>query len=183
MNHTVPSRIHPLMAVAAFSLTLVSLVGAASILGLLPNSQARGGVPTEISAAAMPATQIGQPLTAQLQPAQQQQQPQQPQQQFQQQQEQQPRVVEHRTVVHHTYAPARQSNRDDRPTRVVQAPAPVQQAAPQNSAVGIGLGAVVGGLLGNQVGGGRGKTIATVAGALGGAYAGNEIAKRNQQQP
>lgn len=183
MEHTLPHRIHPLMAVAAFSLTLVSLVGAASILGLLPNSQAKGGVPTEISAMATPAPQIGQPLTASLQPAQQQYQPQQYQQpQYQQsqyqQQPQQPRVVQHRTVVHHTYAPARQSSRDDNPTRVAQAP--VQQAAPQNSAVGIGLGAVVGGLLGNQVGGGRGKTIATIAGAMGGAYAGNEIAKRNQ---
>jgi uncharacterized protein YcfJ len=180
MDHTVPNRIHPLMAVAAFSLTLVSLVGAASILGLLPNSQAKGGAPTELSAAATPAPQIGQPLTAQMQPQLQQQlQPQLQQQQQQQQPVQRPRVVEHRTIVHHTYAPARQSSRDDSAPRVAQAP--VQQAAPQNSAVGIGLGAVVGGLLGNQVGGGRGKTIATIAGAMGGAYAGNEIAKRNQQ--
>lgn len=60
--------------------------------------------------------------------------------------------------------------------------APAQQAAPakQNSAVGIGIGAVVGGLLGNQVGSGDGKTLATVAGAVGGAYVGNEIAKKNQ---
>ena len=173
MEHTVPNRIHPLMAVAAFSLTLVSLVGAASILGLLPNSQAKNGAQTEIGAMAAPAPQIGSPYgspsAAQLQ--------QQPQ--IQPQPVQQPRVVEHRTIVHHTYAPARQSSRDDSPARVAQAP--VQQAAPQNSAVGIGLGAVVCGLLGNQVGSGRGKTIATIAGAMGGAYAGNEIAKRNQQ--
>jgi outer membrane lipoprotein SlyB len=39
---------------------------------------------------------------------------------------------------------------------------------------GVG-GAVVGGLLGNQVGSGRGRTLATVAGAVGGAYAGNRI--------
>ena len=45
-------------------------------------------------------------------------------------------------------------------------------------AIGIVGGAVVGGLLGNQVGGGRGKDIATVAGAVGGAVAGNEIEKR-----
>lgn len=45
---------------------------------------------------------------------------------------------------------------------------------------GIGMvgGAVVGGLLGNQIGGGSGKDIATVAGAVGGAVAGNEIEKR-----
>lgn len=48
----------------------------------------------------------------------------------------------------------------------------------QGGAVGIVGGAVVGGLLGHQVGGGRGKDIATVAGAVGGAVAGNEIQKR-----
>ena len=45
-------------------------------------------------------------------------------------------------------------------------------------AIGIIGGAVVGGLLGNQVGDGRGKDLATVAGAVGGAMAGNEIQKR-----
>ena len=38
-------------------------------------------------------------------------------------------------------------------------------------------GGVVGGLLGNQVGGGTGKKIATVAGAAGGAYAGHQAEK------
>jgi outer membrane lipoprotein SlyB len=42
-------------------------------------------------------------------------------------------------------------------------------------AAGIIAGGVVGGLLGNQIGRGRGKTVATVAGAAGGAYAGNKI--------
>jgi outer membrane lipoprotein SlyB len=50
------------------------------------------------------------------------------------------------------------------------------------SASGVGGvgGAVVGGLLGNQVGSGRGRTLATVAGAVGGAYAGNRI-ERNMK--
>jgi outer membrane lipoprotein SlyB len=47
---------------------------------------------------------------------------------------------------------------------------------------GSGLGAVgggvVGGLLGNQVGAGRGKDVMTVVGAVGGALAGNEVEKR-----
>jgi uncharacterized protein YcfJ len=42
------------------------------------------------------------------------------------------------------------------------------------------VGAVVGGVLGNQVGQGSGKTVATILGALGGGYLGNEIAKKNQ---
>lgn len=51
--------------------------------------------------------------------------------------------------------------------------------APGESGVmGIAGGAVAGGVLGHQVGGGRGKDIATVVGAVGGAIAGNEIEKR-----
>ncbi len=41
--------------------------------------------------------------------------------------------------------------------------------------VGMIAGGVVGGLLGHQVGGGRGKDVATIAGAAGGAYAGHTI--------
>jgi len=48
--------------------------------------------------------------------------------------------------------------------------------------VGTAIGAVAGGLLGNQVGGGRGKTLATVAGAVGGGYAGNRI-EASRQKP
>lgn len=44
---------------------------------------------------------------------------------------------------------------------------------------GMVVGAVVGGLLGNQVGGGNGRKLATVAGAVGGAYAGREIDRRH----
>ena len=53
-----------------------------------------------------------------------------------------------------------------------------QRPAAQGSGLGIATGAVVGGLLGNQVGGGNGRTLATVAGAVGGGYAGNVIEKR-----
>jgi outer membrane lipoprotein SlyB len=46
---------------------------------------------------------------------------------------------------------------------------------------GTGIGAVAGGvagaLIGNQFGGGTGRTVMTIAGAGGGAYAGNEIEK------
>ena len=40
-------------------------------------------------------------------------------------------------------------------------------------------GAIVGGVLGHQIGSGRGNDAATVAGAIGGAVAGNEIEKRH----
>ncbi len=45
----------------------------------------------------------------------------------------------------------------------------------QGSALGMIGGGVVGALLGNQVGRGTGRDIATIAGAAGGAYAGNRI--------
>lgn len=51
---------------------------------------------------------------------------------------------------------------------------PVTQAA-KPSGLGAVAGAVVGGVLGHQIGGGDGKKVATVAGAVGGAYAGNAI--------
>ncbi|MFG6467807.1 glycine zipper 2TM domain-containing protein [Pelomonas baiyunensis] len=50
----------------------------------------------------------------------------------------------------------------------------------QSSGVGAVGGAVVGGLLGNMVGGGNGRKLATVAGAVGGGYAGNEIEKNQK---
>src|SRR5690348_2488251 len=59
----------------------------------------------------------------------------------------------------------------------------VTQTAPpkdQHRIAGTAIGAVVGGLLGNQVGGGKGKTLATVAGAVGGGYAGNRIEASRQ---
>lgn len=40
---------------------------------------------------------------------------------------------------------------------------------------GMVVGALVGGLVGNQIGGGRGRDLATVAGVVGGGYAGREI--------
>ena len=50
----------------------------------------------------------------------------------------------------------------------------------EHKITGTALGAVAGGLLGHQVGGGSGKKIATAAGAVGGAVAGRKI-QENQQ--
>lgn len=52
----------------------------------------------------------------------------------------------------------------------------------RNTTGGAVTGAVVGGLIGNQVGGGDGKKLATVAGAVGGAYVGKEIAENSERQ-
>ena len=42
------------------------------------------------------------------------------------------------------------------------------------------VGGVAGGLLGNQIAKGNGRTIATIAGAAGGAYVGNEVEKKSK---
>ncbi len=51
----------------------------------------------------------------------------------------------------------------------------------KNQVGGAVVGGVVGGLLGHQIGGGKGKTLATVGGAAAGAFAGHEIQKQHQQ--
>jgi len=51
----------------------------------------------------------------------------------------------------------------------------------QHNIAGTAIGAVAGGLLGHMVGGGKGKTLATVAGAVGGGYAGNRIENAHHQ--
>ena len=204
---TTTSRIHPLMAAAAVSVIVVSLAGAAAITGLLPSSHGapEAGVntaqvnpaygPTAAPALPMAAAApqglqpvqggyaqpvqgayaqpvaasyvqpgYAQPAVASAQPA--------------------PVVIEKtvikevpakpavKHVVHHTnYA------RNDAP-RYYDQPAP--RPAPQPNYVAIGTGAVVGGLLGNQVGSGNGRKLATVAGIIGGGMLGNQIANQNR---
>lgn len=50
----------------------------------------------------------------------------------------------------------------------------------KNRILGTATGAVIGGVLGNQVGDGNGKKLATVVGAAAGGYAGNKIQQRAQ---
>ena len=155
------NRIHPMVAVAAASVTLVSLLGIAALTGILPSSHG-SAVNTPSLASQTPYESAPAPIAVQKP------------------------VVRHTTnnLANHTQ---QQSNgqfaQGDGQQQPAPAPAPVQQkqaAAPHNSPIGIGVGAVIGGLLGNQVGSGDGKTLATIAGAVGGGYVGNEVAKRNQ---
>ena len=61
----------------------------------------------------------------------------------------------------------------------VQKQAPVKD---EHRIAGSVIGGVAGGLLGSTIGGGKGKTVATVAGAAGGAYAGNQVQKNMQEK-
>lgn len=49
----------------------------------------------------------------------------------------------------------------------------------KTSKIGMVGGAVVGGVLGNQVGGGTGKTLATIGGAAAGGYVGDKIEQKH----
>jgi outer membrane lipoprotein SlyB len=53
----------------------------------------------------------------------------------------------------------------------------VKEKAGDSGAVGLIAGGVAGALLGRQIGGGRGKDVATLAGAAGGAFVGDKIEK------
>ncbi|MBB6246813.1 glycine zipper 2TM domain-containing protein [Rhodanobacter sp. A1T4] len=56
------------------------------------------------------------------------------------------------------------------------------QSQDSHRLIGTGVGAVAGGLLGHQVGGGKGKTLATVGGAVAGGVVGNQVQKNAQNQ-
>lgn len=174
---TTTTRIHPLMAGAAISATVLCLVGAASIAGILPNSRATNtpvpAVATDLAANNLVAPQavaqavtpvaapVAAPVVAQAAPA--------------------PAPVVHKRVVHRV-AQARPASRDD--DYAYREPVRQQQPTPapaQPNYVGIGTGAVIGGLIGNQVGGGRGKALATVAGVIGGGFLGNAVQNQVQQ--
>ncbi|WP_315968020.1 glycine zipper 2TM domain-containing protein [Acidovorax bellezanensis] len=163
------NRIHPLMAGAAISVMLVSLLGAAVLTGVLPNSQATASPAPSITAPAPaiapspPAQQFVPPVMAAAE--------------NRDVSTVRKSVVHHRPV-QHAQTPSNQQYAQA-PAYQQQPPASTQPApAAQSSPIGIGVGAVVGGLLGSQIGGGNGKTLATIAGAVGGGFLGNEVAKR-----
>ena len=195
------SRIHPLMAGAAVSVTLVSLLGVAALSGLLPTSHGSAAPQSESSAALVaPATpgMVNQPVAATLTAApiaqngaapvlvktaagyQYMQPVTAPTTAYSLANDAPARqdVYVHHTAPHHHYTQTvaqadtgyRGEPRYNQP--VYQAPA--RTASP----VGIATGAVIGGLLGNQVGGGNGRTLATVAGAVGGGYLGNVVGQK-----
>jgi uncharacterized protein YcfJ len=178
----IANRIHPVMAAAAVSVIIVSLAGAAAITGILPSSHgapesqmntlppqtpayalAPAGAPGQMAPGMMPgapgAASYAQPAPVVAQ--------------------QQPQVIKEVVIreverpqpkpVHHHH------------TQVVYRDAPASQQQPaQPNYIGIGTGAIIGGLIGNQVGGGNGKKLATVAGVIGGGMIGNEVANRNR---
>lgn len=199
-----PARKHPLAIAAAASVIVVSLVGTAAILGWLPSSNSTALQSAAVTAPLpMPVQQplaptatrvdgaMQAPVAAPLQvnatrfqtadgrtfeevnPVEPRAVP---------QVTNKPAPVAHHKVVHHAAQPS-----EYQPQYAQQAPAPsphtVGNYVSDMSPVGTGIGAVAGGMLGNQVGGGNGKKLATVAGVLLGGYVGNEVAHDRNPVP
>ncbi|MDP2171799.1 MAG: glycine zipper 2TM domain-containing protein [Rhodocyclaceae bacterium] len=176
---TTTSRLHPLVAVAAVAVTLLSLTGIAAMTGYLPTgkaatgeSTAAGAVPSNAAGAAgavPPAPTLAQPANEIVPTG---------------------KKVEKpapKPVAKLAQAPATPA-----PPPPVAAPAPCQTCgvidnvrevtqAGEGSGLGAVAGGVIGGILGNQIGGGTGNKIATVAGVAGGAYAGHQVEKSQKK--
>lgn len=181
------SRIHPLFAAAAVSVIAVSATGIAALTGALPSSKAESlaqanpmGLSAQQTIGARQAFDAQQ-LAAAQQPALMAE----PAPVVRQAAAQPERVIVREKIVYREAAPRKTVRKEParsyaaRHQEPVYAPAPVVQERKPNY-VAIGTGAVVGGLIGNQIGGGNGKKLATLAGVIGGGYIGNEIANRNK---
>ena len=194
-------RHHPLLLLAALAVVLFCLVGTAAIMGWIPSSiggnDSRQLTEAERAALAASLPSGGQPHApgatgaemaalapqgaagaAPSMPA-------------------APVYPAQQVAQGHAPAPAERYAPEPEPApRTTVKPKPVQVAAAepkwcgncgniesvraikqraQGSGLGAAGGAVIGGLLGNQVGGGTGRQLATVAGAVGGAVVGNQV--------
>lgn len=204
---TTAKRIHPLVAGAAVSVILVSLVGVAAMTGLLPNSHGNGAPTAAASPAITTPAAAAAPIDTSASDASRAASKAVDDKYAQADEPVQSKPVHKRAATQHVARPTRVASADPTvtapppapmaspsyappPPPVAQAPACYDcgrviavnaiQSQPQTSGVGGIGGAVVGGLLGNQVGNGNGRTLATIAGAVGGAYAGNEVEKRTK---
>jgi outer membrane lipoprotein SlyB len=193
-------RQHPLLLIAALAVILFSLIGTAAIMGWLPSSHGgtRNGLTDADRAALSASLQPGQPgYVAPAQPVQ----PVVPAQPAYNAQAYapaptssaygdsgaqgataagaaQPAAPATAYVPEERSRPAPKSSRADSGWCAtcgnVESVRAITQRA-QGSGVGAAGGAILGGLLGNQVGSGHGRQLATVAGAVGGAVLGNQV--------
>lgn len=189
------NKTHPLVIIAAVAVTAFSLVGIASITGLIPgHKDAEPPAPAAVVATAPVAAPVTPPVAApvatpapeaaapEAKPA-----------------AKAPVAKPHRKTV----SPARNNEPPAIPPPNTPPPATAYTPPPpvcaecgvvenirettrkaQPSGLGVIAGGILGGILGNQVGGGHGRDVATVVGAIGGGFAGNEVEKstRGTQQ-
>lgn len=159
-DSTQARRLHPLIAVAAASLILLSGLGIAKMMNWLPATSAEAASAEVAAREQAEAEQLAADAKAA-----------------------EAKAAEEKAAAEKAAAAKRESTRQAVTSSkssvcsscgVITAVTPITEAA-KPSGVGAVAGAIVGGVLGHQVGGGSGKKVATVAGAIGGAYAGNVI--------
>ncbi len=153
MQEQANKSLHPLMWIAGIAVILLSVTGIGAIMGWIPSSKGTSEG-AAVATAERPAENTEKSSAAKNHAA-----------------PSKTHVAQQHVA---SAAPAKPKCAD---CGVVESIKEVTQRG-EASGVGVVGGAVVGGLLGNQVGGGRGKDIATVVGAVGGAVAGNEIEHR-----
>jgi outer membrane lipoprotein SlyB len=146
LNTFPKQRAHPMAIIAAIAVILFCAVGTAAIMGWIPTSIGSNANNSAVTPPAAPAAPV--------------------------------RHAQTRTESSRAAAAGRATATPSRAgcpnCGVVESTREITTRA-QGTGVGAAGGAVVGGLLGNQVGGGRGKDVMTVVGAIGGAVAGNQI--------
>jgi outer membrane lipoprotein SlyB len=155
------SRPHPMLIIASSAVVLVCLVASAALMGWVPNSRGAGTADdVALLSSESQATSRGSPQQNAVKgPAQR-------------------APVAPAPATRASAEPARRT-----PALVCQHCGVVESVREittrgDGSGLGAAGGAVVGGLLGNQVGGGHGREAMTVVGAIGGAFAGNQIEKQ-----
>lgn len=198
------SNHHPMMIVAAIAIILFCLAGTAAIMGWIPSSIGAGNSSGELTAsdrAALasrladtdrPMNEAERERAAQLERE---------REIALRDREHELQQQRERELADQRALELRERDRDlamapvpqQRPLQLAQADEPVRKRAAtcnncgrvdsvrtiktraEGSGVGAAGGAILGGLLGNQVGGGNGRKLATVAGAVGGAVVGNQV--------
>lgn len=183
INHTSKPATHPMMIVAAIAIILFCLAGTAAIMGWIPSSIGNNTSSGELTAndrAALASSLAADSGTTGVEA-----------------QRERDRLAQ--LDRDDTARRQRELDAARAPAPVIdKAPVRLAQATParksnwcgncgnvesvreiktraQGSGLGAAGGAVLGGLLGNQIGGGNGKKLATVAGAVGGAVVGNQV--------
>ncbi|MFP5390841.1 MAG: glycine zipper 2TM domain-containing protein [Gammaproteobacteria bacterium] len=198
------SRTHPLIIAAALSVITVSAAGTAALFGLLPAHKAdsaplavssqqmigsqqafeaqQAGTQLALAPAAVPAAGLQRVRyddagAAPRQAARYEDEPRNDA-RYESRESREPREQAEERVAPRKPAAKPVHHASSHHKAPVHAAAPAQRSGPNYLA--IGTGAVIGGVIGHQIGGGNGKKVATVAGIIGGGLIGNEIANRNK---
>ena len=150
MESKIKQTPHPLVWAAGIAIIVFCAAGIAAIMGWIPTSSSQTG---SVEAAAAPETAAAVAASP-------------------------PVAKSHKTTHARAESTQAMSSRCN-DCGIIESVQEIETKG-QGSGLGVVGGAVVGGLLGHQVGDGRGRDLATIAGAVGGGYAGNEVEKRSK---